>query len=130
MPRIHAGGADVEGLARAHDGIESFAGLLNGRVLVKAMNLVEVYVVDSKPLQAAVDGGHNVLARQTAVIRRLAHGVENLGRYDQIFSSRLKLTQQLPGEHLAFPERVDIGRVEEVDARFDRPPHKRERLLF
>ena len=49
---------------------ERFAGFFDGRVLVEAMDLVEVDVIDAEALEAGVDGGHDVLAREAAVVGR------------------------------------------------------------
>ncbi len=119
LPGIHARRAEVERLAGFDDIVQRLAGLFDGRVLVEAMDLVEVDVIDAEALEAGVDGGHDVLAREAAVVGRVAHGVEDLGGNHQLFAAGLELAQQLAGDALALAERVDVGGIEEVDAGFD-----------
>ena len=49
LPCGHVAGPDVAGLARLHDVVERFHGLLDRRGRVVAMNLIEVDVVDAEP---------------------------------------------------------------------------------
>ena len=67
LPRVHGRRADVARLARAHDVVERLERLLDRRLRVEAMDLVEVDVVDAEPAQAVVDGVLDVLAREPAM---------------------------------------------------------------
>ena len=62
------GDADVERLAGAHDVGEGEHRLLERRLVVVAVRLVEVDVVGAQPPQRAVDRLQDVLARQAAVV--------------------------------------------------------------
>ena len=80
LPGVHAGRPDVAGLPRAHDVVQRLHRLLDRRVRVPAVDLVEVDVVGAQPAQRGVDRGQDVLAGQAAVVRAVRHGVEDLGR--------------------------------------------------
>ena len=60
--------ADVERLALADDVGEGLHRLLERRLVVVAVGLVEVDVVGLQPLQRAVDRLHDVLAGQAGVV--------------------------------------------------------------
>ncbi len=51
----HRAGADVERLAGLHDVVQRLDGLLDRRLIVEAVDLVEVDVVEAQPGQAGVD---------------------------------------------------------------------------
>ena len=84
------------------------------------MDLVEINVIDAEALEAGVDGGHDVFAREAPVVGAVAHRAEDLGGDDQFLAARLELTQELAGDALAVTEGVHVGGVEEVDASLDR----------
>ena len=50
LPGIHGGGTDITHLSHAHDIIQGFQSLLDGRFIIPAMDLVEIHVIR---LQAA-----------------------------------------------------------------------------
>ena len=66
LPRVHRRRADVAGLAGLHDVVQRFERLLDRRLRIPAMDLVEVDVVGAEPAQAVVDLAQDRLARQTA----------------------------------------------------------------
>ncbi len=72
LPREHGGSADIAGLARLHHVMQRFHRLLDGGLVIPAMDLVEVHVIRFKPLQALVDLAQNRLARQPFAIRSVA----------------------------------------------------------
>ena len=73
LPGVHRRGADVARLAGLHHVVQRLQRLLDRRVVVPAMDLVEIDVVGAQPAQAGVDLGHDGLARQAAAVRVLAH---------------------------------------------------------
>ena len=84
------------------------------------MDLVEVDVVHPQPLQRAVDGRHDVLARQAAAVGVLGDRVEHLGGDHHLFAPGQLLDRA--AEHgFALATRIHVGGIEEVDAVLDGP---------
>ncbi len=73
---------------------------------------------------------HDVLTRESTIVGRIAHRIEDLGRDHQVLAPRLELAQQLAGEDLALAKRVDVSGVEEVDAGLDGTLHQRAGLVL
>src|SRR5205823_686595 len=114
----HARRADVAGLPGAYDVVERAKRLLNGRLNVPPMNLVEIDVIHPETAQRGVDRRHQMLARESAIVRIVAHRVVRFGRDDQLVA-RSEILQR-PSEHFLAPaERVHVGGVEKRDAAFD-----------
>ena len=130
LPSVHARSTEVERLAGLHHIVQRLAGLFDGRVLVEAVNLIEVNIIHAEALQAGVNRGQDVLAREAAVVGRVGHRIEDLGGDDQLFAARLELTQQFAGQALALAQRVHVSGIEEVDARLDRALHDGPRLVL
>ena len=118
LPGRHAAGAEVAHLARAHEGIEGFQGLLDWRRVVPAMDLVEVDVLHLQPAQGIVTGLEDVFTTEAAAVRPGPHRAVDLGRHDDIVA-RGHLAQPPAGNLLADAVRVDVGRIEEVDPGFE-----------
>ena len=66
------GDADIQHLALADQVVEGAQRLLQRRLVVVAVRLVEVHVVGLQPPERVVGGLHDVLAGQAAVIRARA----------------------------------------------------------
>src|SRR5947209_2032095 len=125
LPRPHGGGADVAGLAGPHHVMQRFHRLLDGCLVVPAMDLVEVYVLRPEPLQALVDLAQDRFARQPGAIRSRSHAAVYLGSDDDLVPIR-EVLQGTSEDFLTRPERIDVGGIEEVDPQFqgvldDRP---------
>ena len=129
LPGEHAGGADVERLARAHDVVQRAQRLFDRRVVIEAVDLVEIDVIGAEPAQAVVDGVQDVLARQAALVRVVAHRVEDLGGDDDAVA-RGEVLQRAPSDFFAHADGVHVGGVEEVDAGFQRAAEEGPALLF
>ena len=84
LPCVHRGSADVAGLAGADDIVQRLQRLLDRRIIVEAVDLIEIDIVDAEPGQAAVDAIHDVLARQAAVVDVGAHRHVDLGGDDHL----------------------------------------------
>ena len=93
--------------------------LLDRRVVVPAVDLVQVDVVGAEPAQAGVDLGHDRLARQPGAVRARAHPAVDLGG-DHDFVAPREVGQRTADDLLAGAVRVDVGGVEEVDAQVER----------
>lgn len=129
LPGEHGGGADVAGLAGADDVVQGLHRLLDRGGVVPAVDDVEVDVVGSETLQARVDLGHDVLARQATTIGRLAHVPVHLRREDDVVTVG-ELLEVLAQDLLRIALRVDIGGVEEVDARVEGGLHDGTALVL
>src|SRR5690606_15410670 len=105
---------DRQRFAAANDVVEGCQRFLDGGRRVEAVNLIEVDVVHLQSTEAVVDGVADVFAGEAALVRRVAHGVEDLGRDDDLLAGNLQITDR-PAENLfADAQRVHVGGVEEV----------------
>jgi hypothetical protein len=117
------------GLAGAHDVVQRLHRLLDRRARVPPVDLVEVDVVGAQAAQAGVDLEHDGLARQPAPVGPLAHHAVHLGGQHHFFTPG-EVVQRPPDDLLAGAVGVDVGGVEEVDARFDAALDERPALLL
>jgi hypothetical protein len=78
LPRGHRARAQVARLAGSDDVVERLHRLLERRVRVEAVDLVEVDVVEAEPLERRVDCRQNVLARESPAVRARRGGMEDL----------------------------------------------------
>ena len=113
------GDADVEHLPRGHEVVESAQRLLDGRVRIGAVALVEVDVIDAQPPQGALALLDHVLARETGVVRALPHREEDLGGQHVVVAVD---PVQRPAHHLlGLAAPVHVRGVEEVDPELEGP---------
>ena len=129
LPGVHRAGADVAGLAGAHDVVQRLQRLLDRRLIVEPVDLVEVDIVDAQPAQRPVDAVQDVLARQAAVVGIAAHRPVDLGGDHHLVPLGVFL-QRLAGHPLALALGIDIGGVEEVDPGLHRTLEERQRRLL
>ena len=115
----HGRAADVAHLARAHDLVERVHGLLDRRVGIEAMDLVDVDVVGLQALELEVDGRHQVLAAGADVVLAVAHADADLGRQHDILALR-HLHERGAHDLLGAAGIVGVGGVEEGDADIER----------
>ena len=95
--------------------MQCFERLLDGRVVVPAVNLVQIDVVGVQPPKAGVDLRQDRLARQAAAVGILAHGEVDLGRNHHLVALG-EVAQGSPHDFFAGAVGVGVGRIEEVDA--------------
>src|SRR5215471_19415890 len=88
LPRVHARRADVARLAGAHDVVQSLHRLLDRRLRVVAVDLVEVHVIHPESPERRVDRRQDVLPGKAPVIGALPHRVEDLRRDDEVLALR------------------------------------------
>ena len=55
LPSVHRGGADIARFAGLNDIVQRFEHLLDRRVMVETMDLIEVDIIHTEPMQAVVD---------------------------------------------------------------------------
>ena len=105
---------DVERLSGADDVGEGDHGLLQRRLVVVAVGLVEVDVVGLQPREGQVDGLEDVLARQAPVVRAVADRPVDLG---EDLETATAFALQGTAEHrLGAPGGIDVRGVEGRDA--------------
>ena len=124
LPGVHRGGAEVAGLAGPDHVVQRLHRLLDRRVVVPAVDLVEVDVVDAEPGQRGVDLAHDRDPGQPGPVGPGSHPAVHLGRDDHLVARR-HLLQQPTGDLLAGAAGVDVGGVEDGDPRLQRGPHDR-----
>ena len=125
LPGVHAAGADVAGFPGPDDVVECLHRLLDRRLVVPAVDLVEVDVVELEALQRGVDRGEHVLPGEAAAVLPGHRPAMHLRRDDVLLPHPEELAQEAAGDDLALASVVDVGGVEEDDSAFDRPPHDR-----
>ena len=111
LPGPHAGRPDITHFARFDEIVQGFHGLLDGCLVVPAVDLIQIDVVDSQTLERSLDRRKDVLARQSAGVRRLRcwtgeaalegeiHRKEHFGGNHR-FVPAGKLPQELAGQLL------------------------------
>jgi hypothetical protein len=109
--------------------VERLQGLLDRRPGVPPMDLVEVDVVGAESAERGVDLAQDRLARQPGAVGSPAHPAVHLGGQDDLLAGR-EVGQRPAHDLLAGAVGVDVGRIEEVDARLDGPLHEGSALLL
>ena len=116
LKRAHRRRAEVTGLPGLDDVVERLQRLLGGCAVVEPVDHVDVHVVGAEPPQAVVDLGHDGLAGQALAVGPGAHRVPDLCADHHVVA--VGVIVQRPAEDLlAGAERIQVGGVEEVDAR-------------
>ena len=119
LPGAVVGRAGVADFAPAAQVVERLHRLLDRRVAVGPVQLVEVDVVGLQAAQRLVDGGEDVLARRSALVGVVAHRREAFGgEHDAVARLGLEPAPDdfLGGSDGVCADGVDIGGVDEVDA--------------
>src|SRR5262252_5937507 len=55
LPSVHRGGADIACFTGLNDIVQRFEHLLDRRVVIETMDLIEVDIIHTEPMQAVVD---------------------------------------------------------------------------
>ena len=113
--------ADRAHEAAAHAIIERPQRLFERRDGVEAMDLVEIDMIEAKSFQAGADLIHDVSAREANGVRPRPHPCAHLGRDDDVLALDAKVAQSLADLNLRLAFGIDVGRIDEIDARFERP---------
>ncbi len=87
--------------------------LLERRVLVDVMHVVEVHVIGLQPPQAVLDGVQDVHARHAGVVGSRSGGIEEFGSDHGTVAPTL---ERLAENHLGLAPGVGVRGVEEIDA--------------
>ncbi|SNY46838.1 hypothetical protein SAMN05421748_10815 [Paractinoplanes atraurantiacus] len=111
--RRRVGGADRTDLAAAYEIGQGRQGLLQVGARIEAVDLVEVDVVGAQAAQGVLDRRHDPAAGGALPVRVVAHRPAELGGDHDAVAAAL---QGLADDLLGFAVRVDVRRVDEVDA--------------
>ena len=112
--------AHIAHLAAALQLIERLERLLERCLPIPFVQLVQVDIIGLEPRERCFAGAHQVMAGGTAIVGPLPHRKARLGGDQHVVTARTDgLTQDLFG-HAA---RIDIGRVEQIDAGLDASIH-------
>jgi len=77
-------------------------------------------MIEPEPFQAAGDLIHDVAAREADGIRPSPHAAAHLGGDDDVLALDAKIAQGLADLNLGLAFGIDVGGVDEIDARFER----------
>ena len=113
-------GADVAHLALGHEVGQRAERLVVVGPRVPAVDLVEVDPVGLQALQRGLDLAHDPAPRVAGLVRVVAHRAVELGGEDDVVAPVVG-GQRLADDLLGLAARVDVGGVDEVDARVERP---------
>jgi len=127
LPGGHGARADVADLPLLDEVVERRERLPDRRVLVPAVDLVEVDVVGVQSVEARARLVEDVLAGEPLSVRPVVHSAVHLRRDGEFLA--VALGDGLPENLLALAVRVDVRRVEEGDPEVERPVDHFERLL-
>ena len=85
------------------------------------MNLIQIDIVEPKAFQARLDAVHDVVARQADRVWPRCGSAAHLGCDDNTFAGHLEIAQRPTENLLGKPLRINVGGVDEIDARRERP---------
>ena len=124
-PGLPVGDANITHHAGGDEIIQRAQGLVDRRHGIGAMNLVKVDMVGLQPLQAGLDTVHQMPARGAAIIRLVAHLAKGLGGNHHFVPPHPDITQRLAQQPFGIAKGIDIGCIDKIDPRRQRPPDKR-----
>ncbi len=117
---------DVDDLALGDEQLHRLPDLVPGRVPVDVVHLVQVDVVGLQAAQAGLAGVADVPGREPRRVRPAVAPVEDLGGEHDLLPPLPALGEPATDDRLGLAAAVDVGRVEEVDALFERRVHDGE----
>src|SRR5580658_331649 len=119
LPRVHRRCSDIANLAGLHYVVQRFKRFFDRRLVIPAVNLIQVHVVGSETTQALVEFIKDFFAREALAIRLVAHLGMHLSRDDNGFASGM-CAQKSPKDLFACPRRINVGGVEKIDSQIKR----------
>src|SRR5271169_3667102 len=124
---MHRRRADITGLAGLDDVVWRFERLFDRRVVVPAMDLVEIDVIGAEAPKAGIDLVHDRLARQAGTIGSRPHpAIHFVGADDLVAPS--EIVDRAAEDLFAIAERIAVRRVEEIDPGVERALDERAAL--
>ncbi len=119
LPGLPVRAADIANLALGDQIVERAQRLVERRHDVGRVDLVEIDVIRLQPLQAGLDGVHDMAARRAHIVPSRPHPAVNLGRQDDVLASDAEILEGLAESPFGLASGVDVGRVEEIDPGID-----------
>ena len=113
LPAGEVRAPDVSHLAGLHQVLERGQRLLERSLSVPLVDLVKVDVVRPQPSEAGLTGFDQMVPRQAGVVGTGAHWEAGLGGQQHAVATA---TQRLAHDLLRVAVRVDVSRVDQVDA--------------
>src|ERR1700733_6626215 len=121
MPSREIGTGDVADLAARNQRVQSLEGFFDRSFRVETMHVIDVDEIGAQAPQAGLAGCKEMMAGGAEIVRAIGHAESGLGRdQDLVAAAGEGFPQNLFGQ--AF--RVNIRRVEQVDARFQADVHQ------
>jgi len=115
--------------AGLYDVVQRLQRLLDRRCRVPAMDLVEIDIIGAQAVQAVVDLGKDGAARQAGTVGAGPHARIDLGRQHDLLAPS-EILDGAADDLLRRAVRIDIGGIEEGDAKFDRLAQQRPALVL
>src|ERR1700723_2733946 len=115
LPCLPVGASDITNLSLLHQSLESAKRLFDRGHGIVAMNLVQIDMVGLQAAETGLHSVHNVAARSPDVIPPWADAAIDLRRVHHILPRDVKVLQCLPENLFAFPLRVKVSRVKEIN---------------
>ena len=109
--------------------MQRFHRFFDGRIVVPAMDLIEIDIIGAETLQAMLDFSQECFARKAAPLGSARIGLNTLVAITT--SSRLaKSRKARPTISSLTPIRIHVGGIEEIDAGFESAFEETAALLF
>src|SRR5262249_19225744 len=86
---------------------------------IPPMDVVQIDRVDAESAKTCFASLYDVLARESAHVRTIAHRIVDLRGKHHFLETRV-LSQSAPGDLFAHALRIHVGRIEKIDARLYR----------
>ena len=77
-------------------------------------------MIEPEPFQAGGDLVHDMAAREADGIRPRPHPAAHFGGDDDVLALDAEIAQRLADLNLRLAFGIDVGRIDEIDARFER----------
>src|ERR1700678_4524589 len=103
--------------------------LFDRRMIVPAMDLIEIDVIGAETAQARINLGHDGLARNAHAVWTGTHAEIDFGGDRHLLAS-CELFKRSPDDFFAGATRVHVCRIEEIDAAFDGTLDERPAFLL
>src|SRR5579871_1187615 len=127
LPRREIGASDVADFSLTDQIGERAERFFKRRQWIEAVNLIEIDVIRIQAQQAGLGFLHDIQPRESDLIGTFAHAAVDFGRNHHILALRAERFAQ---HGFRFARRIDIGRVEEIDAGVDGVFHQRIHVVL
>src|SRR5260370_30838631 len=119
LPRLPVRDADVTNLTPRDERVEGAERLLDGGDRIVRVDLIQIDVVGLEATETRFHSIHEVPPESAPIVALRTDTGVHLGLDNNVLAGAAQVLQRLPESLLAFPVRVDVRRIEEVDASID-----------